>query len=253
MRARDQWEAEFGPIGVRHRRMGRPGTPGKLYTCLHGRYPGAGRPSGKPRRRGVENPKPVRLAAPLTAVPCGGNVNANGRHDGAKAMIEARQLTRRYGDKLAVDGLTFTVRPGVVSCWRPRQRPRHVIRSEWTKLRSLSSTIWCLLAMVTLVVGVGLAYGCSTGAVRDRRPGRAVHHRRVRHRIHQGEPGGGAGPPAVVVGQGGHVRSYHARARRTRRAGGVFRRPVDPVRRETWTPVSASPVCCGPRSAARCS
>jgi ABC-type transport system involved in multi-copper enzyme maturation permease subunit len=33
-----------------------------------------------------------------------------------------------------------------------------VIRSEWTKLRSLLSTIWCLLATVTLVVGVGLAY-----------------------------------------------------------------------------------------------
>jgi ABC-type transport system involved in multi-copper enzyme maturation permease subunit len=33
-----------------------------------------------------------------------------------------------------------------------------VIRSEWTKLRSLLSTIWGLLAMVTLVVGVGLAY-----------------------------------------------------------------------------------------------
>ena len=33
-----------------------------------------------------------------------------------------------------------------------------VIRSEWTKLRSLPSTIWGLLATVTLVVGVGLAY-----------------------------------------------------------------------------------------------
>jgi len=30
-------------------------------------------------------------------------------------MIEARQLTKRYGDKLAVDDLTFTVRPGVVT------------------------------------------------------------------------------------------------------------------------------------------
>jgi ABC-2 type transport system ATP-binding protein len=30
-------------------------------------------------------------------------------------MIEARGLTKRYGDKLAVDGLTFTVRPGVVT------------------------------------------------------------------------------------------------------------------------------------------
>ena len=30
-------------------------------------------------------------------------------------MIEARQLTKRYGPKTAVDGLDFTVRPGVVT------------------------------------------------------------------------------------------------------------------------------------------
>jgi ABC-2 type transport system ATP-binding protein len=30
-------------------------------------------------------------------------------------MIEVRGLTKRYGDKVAVDGLTFTVRPGVVT------------------------------------------------------------------------------------------------------------------------------------------
>ncbi len=30
-------------------------------------------------------------------------------------MIEARGLTKRYGDKVAVDDLTFTVRPGVVT------------------------------------------------------------------------------------------------------------------------------------------
>jgi ABC-2 type transport system ATP-binding protein len=30
-------------------------------------------------------------------------------------MIEARGLTKRYGDKLAVDDLTFTVRPGRVT------------------------------------------------------------------------------------------------------------------------------------------
>ncbi|ACU75380.1 ABC transporter related [Catenulispora acidiphila DSM 44928] len=30
-------------------------------------------------------------------------------------MIEARGLTKRYGDKLAVDGLSFTVRPGMVT------------------------------------------------------------------------------------------------------------------------------------------
>ncbi|MCU1615102.1 MAG: transporter related protein [Frankiales bacterium] len=30
-------------------------------------------------------------------------------------MIEVRGLTKRYGDKTAVDGLTFTVRPGIVT------------------------------------------------------------------------------------------------------------------------------------------
>lgn len=30
-------------------------------------------------------------------------------------MIEAKGLTKRYGDKLAVDDLTFTIRPGIVT------------------------------------------------------------------------------------------------------------------------------------------
>jgi ABC-2 type transport system ATP-binding protein len=30
-------------------------------------------------------------------------------------LIEARNLTKRYGDKLAVDQLSVTVRPGVVT------------------------------------------------------------------------------------------------------------------------------------------
>src|SRR3954451_7321544 len=30
-------------------------------------------------------------------------------------MIDARQLTKKYGEKTAVDGLDFTVRPGVVT------------------------------------------------------------------------------------------------------------------------------------------
>jgi len=33
-------------------------------------------------------------------------------------MIEARQLTKRYGDKTAVDGVDFTVRPGLTEPWR---------------------------------------------------------------------------------------------------------------------------------------
>ena len=44
-------------------------------------------------------------------------------------MIEARALTKRYGDKVAVDDLTFTVRPGVVTGLprartAPASRPR---------------------------------------------------------------------------------------------------------------------------------
>src|ERR1700755_2436220 len=30
-------------------------------------------------------------------------------------MIKAEGLTKRYGNKLAVDGLTFTVKPGVIT------------------------------------------------------------------------------------------------------------------------------------------
>ncbi|HQV91045.1 MAG TPA: ATP-binding cassette domain-containing protein, partial [Phycicoccus sp.] len=30
-------------------------------------------------------------------------------------MIEARELTKKYGDKVAVDRLSFTVRPGIVT------------------------------------------------------------------------------------------------------------------------------------------
>jgi ABC-2 type transport system permease protein len=33
-----------------------------------------------------------------------------------------------------------------------------VVRSEWTKLRSLPSTAWCLLATLALVVGFGVVY-----------------------------------------------------------------------------------------------
>ena len=30
-------------------------------------------------------------------------------------MVEARALTKDYGDKRAVDGLSFTVKPGIVT------------------------------------------------------------------------------------------------------------------------------------------
>jgi ABC-2 type transport system ATP-binding protein len=35
-------------------------------------------------------------------------------------MIEVENLSKRYGDKLAVDGLSFVVRPGVVTGFSAR-------------------------------------------------------------------------------------------------------------------------------------
>ncbi len=40
--------------------------------------------------------------------------DTSGRRKG-KAMIEAKGLYKRYGDKTAVDGLSFTIRPGMVT------------------------------------------------------------------------------------------------------------------------------------------
>src|SRR5215203_1492388 len=67
-------------------------------------------------RRGEENPTPDRPPAPATARPgparpawCGHGPRRE------PEMIEAHGLTKRYGDKTAVDGLSFTVRPGVVT------------------------------------------------------------------------------------------------------------------------------------------
>jgi ABC-2 type transport system ATP-binding protein len=50
----------------------------------------------------------VRIRAALVKSP-------KGEFHEETAMIEARGLTKRYGDKLAVDQLSFTVRPGVVT------------------------------------------------------------------------------------------------------------------------------------------
>src|SRR4029453_3511521 len=65
-------------------------------------------------RRGEENPTPVPPRAPATARPGAASL-VPARTEGGHLMIEAHGLTKRYGDKLAVDDLTFTVRPGVVT------------------------------------------------------------------------------------------------------------------------------------------
>lgn len=61
------------------------------------------------------------MRAPLKMSPatdaqrgCGSYVEINYQR-GASSMIEVRQLSKRYGAKLAVDGLDFTVRAGVVT------------------------------------------------------------------------------------------------------------------------------------------
>jgi ABC-2 type transport system ATP-binding protein len=62
--------------------------------------------SGGPAVGGAENPTLDGWATPVTRRLGTGSVSG---------MIEAKNLTKRYGDKLAVDDLTFTVRPGVVT------------------------------------------------------------------------------------------------------------------------------------------
>jgi ABC-2 type transport system ATP-binding protein len=66
-------------------------------------------------RRGVENPTSDRLAAPPTGRPDGGSVVGDADTPEVYHMIEIRGLTKRYGAKVAVDDLTFTVRPGIVT------------------------------------------------------------------------------------------------------------------------------------------
>jgi ABC-type transport system involved in multi-copper enzyme maturation permease subunit len=47
----------------------------------------------------------------------------------------------------------------------PRYRPTGVMRSEWTKLRSVRSTTWTLLATVVITIGIGIL-ATSTEATR---------------------------------------------------------------------------------------
>jgi ABC-2 type transport system permease protein len=48
----------------------------------------------------------------------------------------------------------------VLPAYRGEQRvtPPRVLRSEWTKLRSVPSTMWSLLTAVVLIVGIGIGY-----------------------------------------------------------------------------------------------
>src|SRR4030081_1346704 len=51
-------------------------------------------------------------ARPAVLTVCAATVNPQREES---KMIEAQNLTKRYGDKTAVDGLTFTVEPGIIT------------------------------------------------------------------------------------------------------------------------------------------
>ena len=132
-----------------------------------------------------------------------------------------------------------------------------VVHSEWTKLRSVPSTAWSLLAAVVLIVGFGALYCVlrvtrppdpargrrrlrpdrgqpdrrPAGPAGHRRPRRAAGRRRVRHRHDPGQPGRGPAAAAGAVGQGHRVRADHAHPVPSRDPGGVPGRPVDPLGR----------------------
>jgi hypothetical protein len=70
-------------------------------------------------------PTPERLAAPLclAARRCERGARQELlRRKGTRSAIEARGLTKKYRDRLAVDDLTFTVRPGIVTGFRAQRR-----------------------------------------------------------------------------------------------------------------------------------
>ena len=108
-----------------------------------------------------------------------------------------------------------------------------VLLSEWTKLRSLRSTVFSLLAAVVFIVGLSVLVPSVTvahwpprdpgepaafdptdaqprrhlpGPAGHRRARRPAHHRRVRHRDDPGHLRGRAGAAARPVGQGDRLR-----------------------------------------------
>src|SRR5437763_805233 len=81
---------------------------------------------------------------------------------------------------------------------RLRVTPARVLLSEWTKFRSLRSSLYTVLVAVTLMVGIGALFTAITvnqpgGAVRDTRRddqfgvgGVAAAHRRGDHHVRRG-------------------------------------------------------------------
>ncbi|HEV3266957.1 MAG TPA: ABC transporter permease [Acidimicrobiales bacterium] len=54
--------------------------------------------------------------------------------------------------------MSLTLTPSVPST-RPRLRTTNLLRSEWTKMRSVRSTMWTLVAMIVVVLGISVI-GC---------------------------------------------------------------------------------------------
>src|SRR4051794_34106925 len=83
-----------------------PGPMNRMTVHLPGHDPGDGIPAGSRTATGAETPRRSRMISgfrPPTALPS------------VDRVIELRELTKRYGDRVAVDGLSVRVQPGVVT------------------------------------------------------------------------------------------------------------------------------------------
>ncbi len=104
----------------------------------------------------------VRTTHPdaLAALLSGPDVEVS--YDPGGALTVSGLTTDQIGAAAGAAGITLlelaTQRASLEEAFIDPTRDAVEYRAEWTKLRSLPSTIWCLLATVVLVVGVGLAY-----------------------------------------------------------------------------------------------
>jgi ABC-2 type transport system ATP-binding protein len=70
---------------------------------------------GRACRQSAENHTPGGRSARLLSGTGAGSVILTGKYEEEHRMIEVNGLTKKYGSQAAVDGLSFTVRPGIVT------------------------------------------------------------------------------------------------------------------------------------------
>jgi hypothetical protein len=94
-------------------------------------------------------------------------------------MIEARGLSKRYGDKMAVDDLSFTVQPGRVTGFNPGgNEPQH--RVEFFLVTAL---LYLLAPASAWVLGDSMGYRRAYSAALEERAARAERERDAQAQI----------------------------------------------------------------------